>query len=65
MLTEGSQPPVSSFSAEVVKFTSQGRGSLEKLCFTGKAHCSAAEGSALWSVSVSDGPGTQEPPDYS
>lgn len=65
MLTERSQPPVSSFSTKVVNFTSQGRSSLEKICFAGEAHCSAAKGSALWSVGVRGGPGTQEPPGYS
>lgn len=65
MLTERSQPPVSSFSTKVVNFTSQGRSSLEKICFAGEAHCSAAKGSALWSVGIRGGPGTQEPPGYS
>lgn len=65
VLPERSQPPVSSFSTEVAKFTPQGRSSLEKQRFTGEAHCSAAKESALWSVGVSDGPGTQESPNYS
>lgn len=65
VLLETSQPTASSFSAEVVKFTSQGRNNLEKLYFRGEAQCSAAKGSALWSVDVSDSPGTQERPNYS
>lgn len=60
-----SQPRVSSLSTETVKFTSQGESGLEKQWFTGEAHCSAAEGSASWWMGVSDGPGTQGPPDNS